>query len=397
MGIGTALHEKTAPLCESMKWKEWAGYFAVERYGVAPDEEYFAIRQTAGLLDVSPLYKYDLMGPDALRLVDRVLARDATRLKDGQVAYCCWCDDDGKVIDDGTVFRFHTEHFRLSAANPNLAWLSANADGLRVTLEDTSASVAAMAFQGPASRTVLNRVSDSNLDKLRYFRMMKARVAGVPVMISRTGFTGDLGYEVWADAREAGRVWDAILEAGRPYGAIPAGLLALDMARVEAGFILADVDYTCSFHALVDDQKSSPFEIGLGWTVHLDKAPFVGQKALQAEKKRGSAWSLVGLEVDIEELEALFDARGLPLHLPQTAWRSIVPLYDPQTRRQMGRATSGVWSQILKKNLCLASVESKYSKPGTEMKIESLIDYEREWVTARVVPTPFYDPPQKKA
>lgn len=396
MGIGTALHEKTAAACHSLKWKEWAGYFAVERYGSAVDEEYFNFRHRAGLLDVSPLFKYDLTGPGALRLADRILARDVTRLKDGQVAYCCWCDDEGKVIDDGTIFRFGPDRFRLSSANPALAWLRGNADGLDVRIEDVSAPVASMALQGPQSRRILNALAAKPLDGLRYFRMEDVRLGDLDVTVSRTGFTGDLGYELWVDAREAGALWDLLMEAGQGYGLAPTGLMALDMCRVEAGFILIDVDYTSSFHAFTDEQKSSPFEINLGWTVHLDKAPFLGQKALQAEKRRGSGHALVGLEIDTDELERHFTALGLPLHLEPNAWRKLVPIFDG-SRKQVGRATSGTWSPVLKKNLALATVESRFAKPGTELRIEALIDYRRELVTARVAKLPFYDPPQKKA
>lgn len=396
MGIATAFHERTAPLCKSLCWKEWAGYFAVQRFGVSVDPEYFAIRESAGLLDVSPLYKYDLTGKHAIALADRILARDVTKLSDGQVAYCCWCDEDGKVIDDGAIFRFSETHLRLTSANPSYLWLDENAVGLEVEIRDTSAEIGALALQGPKSRDILKRLTQADLDGLRYFRMLEAKMDGFECTISRTGFTGDLGYEIWVDKAHAEKLWDLIMGAGRDYNIMPIGLLALDMARVEAGFILADCDYNPAFHCITEAQKSTPFEIGLGWTVHLNKRSFVGQKALAAEKRRGVAWEFVGLEIDMEELEKLYERRGLPVHLPCTAWRGVVPIFD-LSRRQVGRATSGVWSPLLKKNLALATVPARFAKVGTELLFETLVEYDRELVRCRVVDKPFFDPPRKKA
>lgn len=397
MGIGSPLFERTQALCKTMKWKEWAGYYAAEKYDTAHDLEYFAIREAAGLLDVSPLFKYDIKGKDALRLVDRVLARDAHKVKDGMVAYSTWCDEQGKVIDDGTVFRFSQDHWRISSANPTFRWLSLNSRGLDVTIEDTSTKLAAMALQGPQARNILNGCAGDSLDTLRFFRMMDTKIGKVPVTISRTGYTGDLGYEIWVPADKAVQVWDAVMEAGQNYNIMAAGLLALDMTRVEAGFILIDVDFKSTHHCIIEDQKSSPYEIGLGWTVHLEKAPFIGQKALQAEHKKGSPWSIVGIEMDMEELERLFDKQGLPTALSPTAWRSIIPIYDPGSPNQVGWATSGLWSPVLKKNIAIATVKTEFAQKGTRLKIETLVEYTRELITARVVDKPFFDPPRKKA
>lgn len=398
MPVPTPLHRKTSEHCRSLRWGEWAGCYAVERYGACAEDEYFALRERVGLLDVSPLYKYDLVGPGALALVDRLLTRDAERLEDGQVACCCWCDEEGKVIDDGTVARLHAEHFRITAANPSYGWFTENAEGLEVEVRDVSRSLAAVALQGPASREVLRRVTDAELGSLRFCRLTRGRFDGFEAVISRTGFTGDLGYEIWVEAEHAERLWDRLMEGGRDYRIQPVGLLALDMARIEAGFVVVDVDYRSSLHCHKEDQKSSPYEIGLGWTVHLDKArPFVGEAALRREKERGSRWGLVGLEIDVEELEWLFERVGLPLSLPTTAWRGVVPLYDPATHHQVGRATSGVWSPLLKKYLALGTVRARYARPGTVLRIESLVDDHRHSVAARVVEKPFFDPPRKEA
>lgn len=399
MGIPTPFHDKIAPLCKSMAWKEWSGYYSVQRYDISVDPEYFAFRETAGLLDITPLFKYDIRGPQAGLLADRVLTRDAGKIQDGQVAYCCWCDEEGKVIDDGTVFRYNPEHYRITSANPSYLWLSENADGLDVTVEDVSHIVAAVALQGPNSRTILKNCSDADLDSLKFFRFTEAKLDGFRATISRTGYTGDLGYEIWTDPANAGKLWDVLTDAGHDYGLRPAGLLALDMTRIEAGFVLIDVDFKSSVHCLTDEQKSSPYEIGLGWTVHLDKpVPCVGRDALARERRKGSKWKLVGLEVDFPELEAMFHARRVPVSLPCHAWREVVPLYTGRARHhQAGYATSGVWSPLLKRYIALATVPSRYAATGTELYMDTMVEYDREAVKVRVVDKPFFDPPRKKA
>ncbi|MBM3463447.1 MAG: aminomethyl transferase family protein [Armatimonadetes bacterium] len=401
MGVPTPFHNKTAPLVKSMRWKEWSGYFAPEKYDTVHDNEYVLYRQTAGLLDISPLFKYDVRGKDAAHFLDRVMAREVSRLKQGQVAYSTWCDERGKCIDDGTVSVLGENWYRVTSANPSLRWFKINAHGFDVQLEDTSQRIAALALQGPTSRKILQQVSSAPLDTLKFFHCVSDRVGGVPAVISRTGYTGDLGYEVWVEAKDAERLWDAIMEGGKHYGVGPAGLLALDMVRNEAGFILIDVDYKSAKHAFTDEQKSSPYEIGLGWTVHLDRPAgreyFVGREALEREKTLGSAWTLVGLEIDWDELEAAYDAQDLPPHVPTTAWRSAIPIFDPRGDRQVGYATSGTWSPILKKNIALATVETPYAALGTPLKMEHMIEFKQALLTARVTKKPFFDPPRKKS
>lgn len=405
MPIGTPVHSTTVARASSQKLKEWAGYFAVERYGPCHELEYWSLRTRAGLIDVSPLFKYDLLGPLALKAADRILARDMTTLKDGQVAYCCWCDEDGKVIDDGTVFKFSDQHIRITSANPSYRWLSDNGMGCRV--EDVSDELGAVALQGPLSRQMLQRAQVVGLDKLAFFRHYNTTLAGKEVTISRTGFTGDLGYEIWFKAADGPAIWDAIIAQG----ATPCGLLALDIARIEAGFVLIDVDFKSAPHALHLSQRSSPYETGLGWTVKLNKAPFVGQKALEKEKANGSNWQLVGLEIDMLHLEQMHDQMGLPCAVPPTAWRCHVPLYPATSAMfsalksgsavtpltQIGYATSGTWSPLLKKYVCLATVESRFAKLGTQLSMETMVDTQRRYVNAKVVPKPFFDPERKKA
>ncbi|HET6776485.1 MAG TPA: aminomethyltransferase family protein, partial [Actinomycetota bacterium] len=283
MSVGTAFHERTAALNRKGQWREWSGYFAATAYADHHDIEYNAIRETAGLIDVSPLYKYVVSGPDAVRLIDRVIVRDVTRLAVGQVWYTCWCNEDGKVLDDGTVTRLEEDRFRWTSAEPNLRWIRMNARGLDVEVDEISESTAALALQGPLSRDVLQAATGEDFGDLRFFRERPSRVRDIPLDVTRTGYTGDLGYELWVDADRAVELWDALMEEGADYGLRPAGLNAVDIVRIEAGLILLEVDYVSARRALIPEQAYSPFELGiLGRFTDLDKKPgrFVGRKAL---------------------------------------------------------------------------------------------------------------------
>ena len=396
MPIGTCFHPRTAALCESMSWRDWAGYFAVSTYEVHHDREYNAIRNAAALIDVSPLFKYRVSGKDATRLVDRVVTRDVPKMKVGQVSYTHWCDGQGKVVDDGTVSRLAEDVYRWTAADPTLRWIRMNATGLDVAVEDISDRLGALALQGPTSRAILEScVFGADIAKLKYFRVTKATIGGVPVEISRTGYTGDLGYEIWVEWERGVELWDALVAAGRPFDITPAGMLALDVARIEAGLILLDVDYVGARKAVIPSQKYSPFEIGLGRLVALDKAPFIGQQALRREAKEGAARQLVGLEVDWDDIERLHDAEGLPPQLPVTASRVSVPVY--RGGGQVGKATSTTWSPTLKKMIALATLEAKASAPGTRLEMEFTVNHRRERVGVAVAKLPFFDPPRKRA
>ena len=397
MPIPTPFHPRTAELCTSMFWKDWAGHYAVRSYDTCHEPEYFAIRHAAGLIDVSPLHKCDVRGPDAGALLALVTVRDTRKLRVGRMTYLCWCDDDGQVMDDGTVARLDEEQYRLTANHPSMAWLQEQARGFRVSIEDTTERLGALALQGPASREILKQAASGvDLDRLRFFRLSAARVGGADVVISRTGYTGDLGYEVWVDRDRALDVWDAILDAGRPYRIEAAGLDAMDVTRIEAGFVLNGVDYFSAHHCPIDARKSSPYEAGLGWTVKLDREPFLGQRALREERARGSEWALVGLVYDWDEFEALFEEVGLPPEVHPGAWRSPVPVYDGEGR-QVGQATSGTWSPLLKKNLALATVRRSCSAAGTRLRVEVTVEFHRRQITATVTPTPFFDPERKRA
>ena len=392
---GTPFHPRTAPLCQGHNWRRWAGYVVASSYELTHEREYYAIRSSAALIDVSPLYKYLVRGSDAERFLDHVVPRSVSKCAVGRVMYTPWCDEAGKVIDDGTLQRLGEETFRLTSGEPNLRWLCDNAKGLRVTIDDESDSVAALALQGPYSREILVSVSDADLDELQFFRLVYARIAGVPVTISRTGYTGDLGYEIWLEASNATEIWDALIEGGTPYGITPAGILALDQARIEAGLLLIDVDYVPANRAIIESRKSSPFELGLGWTVRLEKEGFIGRDALLEEWRNGPEWQLVGLELRWDSLERVYGEFGLPPQLPGVAWRTSAPVYA--NGRQVGYATSGCWSPTLKKYIALAHLRSTHAKPGGRVEMEVTAEHQRKRAAARVVETPFFDPERKRA
>jgi aminomethyltransferase len=393
MPIGTAVHDRTFPLCESLNYRDWSGFYAVSAYETHHEHEYNAIRNASALIDVSPLYKYIISGKDATKLVDRVITRDARKMGVGQVYYTPWCDESGKVIDDGTVSRLGEDRYRWTAADPSLRWFHQNALGMDVRLEDVSERVAALALQGPTSAQLLRAVAEADIDGLKYFRVTSGTIAGVPVEISRTGYTGDLGYEIWIPAEQALRVWDRLMAGGRPFDIHAAGMLALDVARIEAGLLLIEVDFFSSKKALIETQKYSPFEMGLGRLVQLDKAPFVGRQALREEHKRGPARQIVGLAIDWPQVEALYEQVGLPPQVPAIASRTHVPVY--KEGRQVGKATSTTWSPVLKQLIALATVSSFVAEPGAVLEMEVTVEAVRHRARATVVKTPFFNPPRK--
>jgi len=395
MPIGTPVHERTFALCESLNYRDWSGYYAVSAYEGHHEHEYSAIRNASALIDVSPLFKYLVTGFDAARLVDRLITRDVSKMTVGQVFYTPWCDEHGNVIDDGTVSRLGEQTFRWTAADPSLRWFRQNAAGLQVSIEDISEEVAALALQGPTSARLLRAASDVDIDRLKYFRVASGTIAGVAVDVSRTGYTGDLGYEIWMRARDAVRVWDALMDKGRPFDIKPAGMLALDVARVEAGLLLIDVDFFSSKKALIETQKYSPYEMGLGRLVTLTKGRFIGQQALREAHRRGPARQIVGLEVDWTGVEQIYETLELPPAIGATASRVAVPIY--RAGRQIGRATTTTWSPVLKKMIALATVDRPHHAEGTTLQIEVTVEAVRHRVNATVVPTPFFNPPRKMA
>ena len=391
----TPFHSRTGPLCEAQNWRRWSGYLVAGSYELTHDREYWAIRSSAALFDVTPLFKYLINGKDAAELLDRVITRNVAKLAVGQVYYTPWCDHHGKVIDDGTVQRLDETTFRMTAAEPTLRWLEENSVGLDVHVENQTDDIAAVALQGPNSREILKQVSDSDLDGVKYFRLIHSNVGDVPATITRTGYTGDLGYEVWVEKHHAEKLWDTLMDVGEGYGITPAGILALDVARVEAGLLLAEVDYVSAEKAVIESQKSTPLELNLGWAVSFDKPNYVGKRALQKEKKQDSEWQFVGVEVDWVSLEKAYSEADLPPQLPWITNRTSVPLYS--AGQQVGYASSQCWSPILKKFIALAHVEAHYSKPGTPLMFEVTVEHQRRQAAAMVVKTPFYEPDRKKA
>jgi aminomethyltransferase len=394
--VGTAFHERTLALCESLNFKEWSGYYTVSVYEMTHEHEYNAIRNSAALIDITPLFKYYLSGRDATKLVNRVITRDINKVAVDQVIYCCWCDPQGKVIDDGTITRLGENEYRWTAADPSLRWFRQNAVGIDVQIEDISEKVAALALQGPTSGKLLHAVAEANVAGLKYFRVTHGKIAGVSVDISRTGYTGDLGYEIWVPWKDAVKVFDELMIKGRPFDIHPAGMVALDVARIEAGLILIEVDYISSKRALIEQQKYTPGEIGLGKLVDLKKESFVGRDALAAEVKAGGpARSLIGLEINWSEVEAHYEKIGMAPQVPATASRVAVPVY--RSGRQVGKATSTTWSPTLKRMIARASVSRENAALGSTLNMELTVEAERKMVSAKIVPLPFFNPQRKTA
>ena len=396
MPIPTPFYPREQALSESHDWRDWSGYIAASLYEPLHDREYYSIRNSAALIDVSPLYKYDIHGADAARLVDRIITRHAAASIVGQVFYTPWCDDDGKVIDDGTVTRLDKDHFRITAAEPNLAWFQDCAYGMQVQIRDVSADLAALALQGPKSSEILQRtLSDIDITALKYYHSTPACLKDIPLYVSRTGYTGDLGYELWIAPDRALDLWDTLLKNGDAYGITPAGMLALDVARIEAGLVMIQVDYISSRKSLIEDQKSSPYEIGMGWAVDLMKKEFIGRKALATEKNRGSKWLLTGVDVEWTSLESIYAKFDLTPRVAGRASRSAVPVY--KDGRQVGQMTSHTFSPVLKKYIGIATVERKYAGFGSRVSVEVTVEYTRQKADAKLVKLPFYNPPRKRA
>ena len=378
-----------------MNYREWSGFYAVSVYEMHHEHEYNAIRNACAMIDVSPLYKYRISGSDATKFVNRVITRNISKVKIDQVIYCCWCDEQGKVIDDGTISRLGENLYRWTAADPSIRWFHQNALGLHVRIEDISTEVAAIALQGPTSGRLLLKAAEADIANLKYFRLAHGKIGGVEVDISRTGYTGDLGYEIWMPWNDAPRVWDALMENGRQFDVHAAGMLALDVARIEAGLIMIEVDYTSSKRALIESQKYSPYEIGLGKMVDLKKEHFIGREALAAESKGGSKRWLMGLDINWEDVERIYDSFGLGPQVQSTASRTPVPVY--RGGLQIGKATSTTWSPTLKKMVALASLNREHAAAGTELQMELTVEAVRHKVRATVRELPFFNPPRKMA
>jgi aminomethyltransferase len=398
MPLHTPLHIRTSALNEGYDWQDWSGFLSANMYELDHIHEYNAVRIAAALFDISPLYKYYVRGRDAQALLDRMVTRDLSKLRNGQVMYTAWCDDDGKIIDDGTVARLGDDFFRVTAAIPSLAWLQDVGFRLDADIQDVTEQMAGLSLQGPTSRGVLARVADLDVSELAYFRIAEAKIAGNPAWISRTGYTGDLGYEIFVRPSDAVATWDALMEAGSAFALRPAGNVALDMLRIEAGLLLLDADFHSAKQTFFEVQRTTPFELGLDWMVKLSKGYFIGRDALRREKQRGPAWTTVGIEIDLLALERVYARFSMPLHLPYTSWNDEIPIYaDADKRRHVGRATSGTWSPILKKYVAICRLRPDLAAPGARVFFEATVEGERFAVPATVVKLPFFDPPRKRA
>jgi aminomethyltransferase len=397
VSIGTAFYPRQQELNRKQVWGEWAGYFAAQVYADFHDIEYSAIREAAAVIDTTPLYKYLVRGPDAARLLDRVITRDASKVRVDQVIYTPWCDEDGKVLDDGTVTRLGEDEYRVTSADPCWRWFLLNATGLDVEVADVTEELAALALQGKLSREVLAAATGEEWTDVRYFRHRRSSIAGVDVSVTRTGYTGDRGYEIWIPVDHALAVWDAVFASGEPYGIHPAGIRALDAARVEAGLILIEAEYTSARHAISPEQNYSPFELGLGRLVEFGKAAsFTGKAALVAERAAGGpARRLVGLELDWGGIEGMFARHGLAPMISPFVDRSPVPVY--REGRQIGRATSITWGTTIKKMVGFGSVDKAHEKLGTRVSVEYSVEGERGKVSATVVLLPFLDLARKRS
>ncbi len=395
----TPFHPRTSALCTSYAWKEWSRYIAVSNFDRHSEREYYAVRQAAGLLDVTPLYKYEVTGPDAGRFLARLWTRDISRIGVGSVVYGVMVDEAGEALDDGTVARIGQDWFRMTSSEPWLHWLHRFSRGYDVTIVDSTDSIAALALQGPRARAILNPLIDGfDLDKMRYFKVRPLTFAGgVQVEVSRTGYTGDLGFEIWCKNADALTVWDAIIEEGQPHGIEPMGLDALDVLRIEAGYILQGVDYRSARGCVNDFQLSSPYEIGLGKTVDLERdEPFLGMARLERESQNPE-WDIVGIELDWPELERMHHAEDTPPHLAPVACRIPVPLFDASGETQVGQVTSTVWSPTTKRYLGIAQVMTPYTALGTECRVEYTVDFWRTDVVCHVVERPAFDPERRRS
>ena len=390
----TPLHSRTSALMQANQWRRWAGYSVASSYEMTHDREYYAIRNACVLLDVSPLCKYRIKGADALKFLNRLVTRDVSKITVGGMLYTPWADSRGKIIDDGTIAQLGPDEYRLTSAEPNMRWLQDNAVGMQVEIEDVSEKIASMSVQGPRSRELLMTICDAPLGGVKYYEFVNTKIAVADVMISRTGYTGDLGFELWVDAGQAEKVWDAVVEAGKAFALQPAGIWALDVSRIEAGLIMLDIDYTPANKAMTDAQTSTPLELGLGWAISWKKGNFVGRKALLEEKQKGSTIQFVGLEIDHKEFERQHHELGLTVPYPFMAWRAVIPLYAEG--KQVGYATSGVWSPTLKKYIAFGHLQPSYAQPGSQVTIDLTVDRFRRPFKATVAKLPFFNPARKK-
>lgn len=377
--LETPFHERTYEACYNNDWYRWAGYKIAREYSNT-ELEYTAMRNTAGVLDITPMHKYDIKGADAIKFVDKLVTRNVTEINSGQVMYIIWCNEDGNVIDDGTVFCFNSNHLRIFCAERNLNWFSDTAIGFNVEVEDVSDTIAALAFQGPLSCKILNLLNVKDIENLKPFYFDNFDLNGCKVTISRTGFSGDLGYEIWCKNEDAINVWDSLFTFNRDYKVLPAGMNALEMVRVEAGFIQPNADFMSAEQALRPNRMRNPYELGMGWLVDLNKNYFTGKKNLVNLKKKTLTKKLVGLDIQGDK----------------PAIGSV--LYD-KNKKEIGIVTAGMWSPSLKSNIAFGYVDKDHMKIGSKVYAEIYhpeeLEYKKIWAECSVVKKQFFNPPRR--
>jgi len=395
----TPYHDRVAAANKTALWSHWAGHLVVDKYQMSEKFEYMAIRNAAGAFDSSPLYKYRIVGPDAERFLGGVLTRDIRTCRPGQAQYTIWCDDRGFVNEDGVVFRHAPDDFLLTAAEPNLSYFEHRRGNDQVEIIEVTDEIAVLAVQGPRSRVILAGVAPE-VDTLGYFDHTPATIGDTAVTISRTGFTGDLGFEIYSDAADAPAVWDAVFAAGTPHGMLPFGQTALAMARIEAGLLLINVDFEASRLAQNDEHRSTPLELGLGWMlkgIDDDARPFVGRQALLRERAQStSRWKMMGLVVDWNDYDRTYRAAGMVPPKDHLPVHEDMMVYDDDANR-VGYATSSMFSPVLQRHIALARVRPDLAVPGSRVHLEFTVNHHYVRVGAEVVRTPFFSPPRKTA
>jgi aminomethyltransferase len=395
----TPFHERTSALNQTGLWEHWSNHLVAVRYQQADKTEYFAVRNSAGLFDSSPLYKYRFTGSDAERFLSGVLVRDVRALQPGHAQYTLWCDDRGFVVEDGVVLRHSPHDFVLTAAEPNLDYFERLVGRLDVGIEEVTDDWAVLAVQGPRSAALLGTLTP-DVAGLPYFGLTSTKIGRVPVTISRTGYTGDLGFEIWVPAGDALKVWDAVWKTSRGQGVIPIGMTALYMARIEAGLVLLDVDFHSSRFAWTDADKTTPTELGLGWmlrNLETDDRTFIGRDAIARElRDKTSRWRLSGLIVDWQDYDRIYGAAGLIPPKDHTPIHDEYYVYDDDLN-QLGYATSQMYSPMLQRHIALARVPLDRSTPGSRVKLELAVNHRYEYFDAHVARLPLFNPERRIA
>jgi aminomethyltransferase len=381
--LRSPFYPRQAELDRLNVWHEWKGYASADGfYDTAL--EYFSIRNSTGVFDLTPMTKYRITGPDALDFLNRLVTRDMRKIKPGRVAYAVWCDDAGQVIDDGTIFHLKEGEYRLCSQERHMSWLTMSSIGMDVTIVDETPDVCGLAVQGPTSFSVLNEMGLDGIENLKPFGLTNFDFHGSDLMISRTGFTGDLGYELWITPDKAIELWDALFDAGKHHGIKAIGTDALEHSRIEAGFIAAYIDFLPADVTVRSGRSRSPLELGLEWLVDFKKRNFNGRRALAEEKRNGSTWQLVKLDIEGNK----------PAH------HSYI-YANARGKKNVGFVTSAGWSPVCKQNIALGTVRAPHGKVGDKLYVEIYYQREMHWsrmmAEATVVDKPFWDPPRKRA